>query len=104
MDSGGEEEGEGGGSGQKGSPNRIEDEGRAQQKVGGEIAESRGGISTEVSNCDMVVELVQTAFGEGQLTEEATWQVVVLLLKGGKGYCGIVLMEVMWKVVVGISN
>ena len=52
----------------------------------------------------MVVELVQTAFGEGQLTEEATWQVVVLLLKGGKGYCGIVLMEVMWKVVALILN
>ena len=34
----------------------------------------------------MVVDLVQTAFRERILTEEATWQAVVLILKGKKDY------------------
>ena len=54
---------------------------------------------TEASNWEMVVDLVQTAFREGILAEEATWQAVVLIPKGGKDYRGIGLVEVMWKVV-----
>ena len=50
------------------------------------------------------MELVQTAFGEGRLAEEATWQAVVLVPKGEKEYHGIGLMEVMWKVVAAILN
>ena len=40
----------------------------------------------------------------GQLAEEARWQAVVLLTKGGKYYCGIGHVEVMWKVVTAILN
>ena len=50
------------------------------------------------------MDLVQTAFREGILAEEATWQVVVLIPKGKKDYRVIVLVEVMWKVVAAILN
>ena len=53
---------------------------------------------------DRLVEIKQTAFREGDLAEEATWQVVVLIRKGEKDYQGIGLVEVMWKVVVAILN
>ena len=51
-----------------------------------------------------MVELAQTAFREGRLAEEATWQAVVLIPKVEKYYCGIGLVEVMWKVVATILN
>ena len=51
-----------------------------------------------------MAELVQTAFGEGRLVEESTWQAVVLIPKGKKDYRGIGLMELMWKVVADILN
>ena len=50
------------------------------------------------------MDLVQTAFGEGRLAEEFTWQEVVLIPKGVKDYCGIGREEVMWKVVAYILN
>ena len=40
---------------------------------------------TEADNWTMVVDLVQSAFWDGKLTEEATWQVVVLIPKGKTG-------------------
>ena len=52
----------------------------------------------------MVVDLVQTAFREGSVAEEAMWQAVVLILKGNKEYREIGLVEVMWKVVAAILN
>ena len=48
------------------------------------------------------MELIQTAFREGKMVEEATWQTVVLIPKGRKEYRGIGLVEVMWKVVTAI--
>ena len=53
---------------------------------------------------ERVVELVQTALRDGDLTEEATWQAVVFILKGRGDYRGIGLVEVMWKVVAVILN
>ena len=50
------------------------------------------------------MDLVQAAFREGKLAEEATCQAVVLIPKGKKDYWGIALMEVMWKVVAAILN
>ena len=50
------------------------------------------------------MELIQTAFWEGELDEEATWQAVVLIPKGKKDYRGIGLVEVMWKVVAENLN
>ena len=50
------------------------------------------------------MDLVQTAFREGELAEEAKWQAVFLIPKGKKGYRGTGLVEVMWKVVAAIIN
>ena len=50
------------------------------------------------------MDLVQTAFREAELAEEAIWQAVVLIPKGKKDYWGIGLVEVMWKVVATILN
>ena len=50
------------------------------------------------------MELVQTAFRDGDLAEEATWQAVVLIPKGKGDYRGIGLVKVMWKVVAVILN
>ena len=50
------------------------------------------------------MDLVQTAFREGDLAEEATWKAVILIPKGKKYYRGIGLVEVMWKVVGAILN
>ena len=46
-------------------------------------------------NWARVLELVQTAFRDGDLEEEATWQAVILTLKGKGDYWGIGLVEVM---------
>ena len=58
----------------------------------------------EASNWERGVKLVQTAFIEGRLAEEAMWQAVVRLSKRKKYYRGIGLVEVMWKVVAAILN
>ena len=50
------------------------------------------------------MDLVQGAYREVKLAEEATWQAVVLIPKGKRDYWGISLVEVMWKVVVTIIN
>ena len=36
--------------------------------------------------------MIQTAFWEGELAEESTWQAVVLIPKGEKDYRGIGLV------------
>ena len=55
-------------------------------------------------NWARVVELVQTAFRDGDLAEEVMWQAVVLIPKGEKDYQGIGLVEVVRKVVAAILN
>ena len=47
---------------------------------------------------------VQMEFRDGVIAEEATWQAVVLLPKGGGKYRGIGLVEVVRKVVTVILN
>ena len=42
-----------------------------------------------------VVEIIQTAFREGELAEESTWHAVVLIPKGKGDYRGISLVDVM---------
>ena len=61
------------------------------------------GVTTE-PNWERLVDLIQTSFREGRLTEEATWQSMFLIPKGGKDYPWIGLVEVMWKVVAAILN
>ena len=74
----------------------------------GETADKAGGGQEDTQegteNWVRVVELVQTTFRDGDLAEEATCQVVVLIHKGKKDYRGIGLVEVMWKVVAAILN
>ena len=65
----------------------------------GETSAAQSETETEADNWTMVVDLVQSAFREGTLVEEATWQAVVLIPKGETDYRGIGPMEVMWKVV-----
>ena len=50
------------------------------------------------------MELVQLVFRYGVIAEEAAWQVVVLIPKGGGDYLGIGFMEVIWKAVAVIFN
>ena len=51
-----------------------------------------------------MVEITQTAFRDGKLAEEATWQTVVLIPKGKREFRGIGLVEVTWKVVAVILH
>ena len=53
----------------------------------GKLAEEKGGEKTEAEEeggdlWGKVVEITQTAFREGELAEEATWQTMVLIPKG----------------------
>ena len=73
----------------------------------GKLAEEKGEEKTEAEEeggdpWGKLVELKQTAFREGEMAEEATWQTVVLIPKGKKEYRGIGLVEVTWKVVAAI--
>ena len=61
-------------------------------------------LETGADSWTMVVDLVQSAFREGKMAEEAMWQAVVLIPKGKMEYRGIGLVEVMWKVVAAILN
>ena len=51
-----------------------------------------------------LVAMMQTDFQYVWLMEESTWQVVVLIPKGGGEYLGIGLVEVVWKVVTVVIN
>ena len=73
------------------------------------MAEEKGEENTEAEEeggdlWGKVVEITQTAFREGNLAEEATWQTVVLILKRKKEYKGVGLVEVTWKVVAMILH
>ena len=75
----------------------------------GKLADEKGEEKTEAEEeggdlWGKLVELTQTAFREGEMLEEATWQTVVLIPKGNKEYRGIGLVEVTWKVVAAILH
>ena len=53
---------------------------------------------------EMVVDLIQTTLREGELTEEATWNAVIPILKWRDDSCGIGIVEVVWKAVTEILN
>ena len=48
---------------------------------------------TEPKNQEKVLAMVQEVYGEGSLEEEAIWQAVVLITKGGGYYRVIGLVE-----------
>ena len=82
---------------------RGEKERETATKYGGGGGESERRTEAE-GHWERFVELVQTVFWDRDLSEEATWQAVVLILKGKGDYQGIGLVEVLWKVVAVILN
>ena len=52
----------------------------------------------------MVIDLMQVDFCKGHLVEECACQNVVLNSKGNRKFCGIGLVEVLWKIMTGILN
>ena len=56
---------------------------REVEEEGEGTTDGEEGVSTD-PNWERLVDLVQTAFREGRLAEEATWKAVVLIPKGGK--------------------
>ena len=53
---------------------------------------------------DLLVDLVQTCFQEQSLPSQMVWSTVVLLPKGGGGFRGIGLLEIIWKLIESIIN
>ena len=47
---------------------------------------------------ELVVRLAQLEFGDGTVTEEIAWEMMVILPKGKGEYQEIELVEVLWKV------
>ena len=70
----------------------------------GETEDKTEKSDVEMTNWEKLVSLVRAYLEEGLLAEEATRQAVVLITKGKGDYCGIVLVEVMWKEVADILN
>ena len=73
------------------------------------MAEEKGKAktATEEEGGDLwgkLVELTQTAFWDGNLAEEATWQTVVLIPKGKGEFRGIGLVEVICKLLTLILH
>ena len=83
---------------------RGEKEREARIKDGGDGEGEQEAQTEAEGHWGRGVEIVQTAFREGELAEEVTWQAVVLIPKGKGDYRGIGLVEVMWKVVAVILN
>ena len=50
------------------------------------------------------MEMTQTAFRDGTLAEEATWQTVVLITKGKGEFWVIGMVEVTWKLLTIILH
>ncbi len=44
------------------------------------------------------IKLMQTIWEHGCVPEQMTWEIIILLPKGGGHYCGIGLLEPCWKV------
>ncbi len=51
-----------------------------------------------------LVRLVQAVWDEGKIPIQLRWVVTVLILKGGGGYCGIGLLEPMWKIIERVMD
>ena len=68
------------------------------------LAEAREKETLYTNNLQKVMDLVKTVLWNCRLTEEATYQAVVLTLNGGGDFWGIWMMEVLWKTVEVILN
>ncbi len=52
----------------------------------------------------LLVGLIQAIWTKGEILQQLTWVIVMLLLKGGGGYRGSGLLEPLWKVVERIMD
>ena len=50
------------------------------------------------------MEILQIDFRDGRLPTECTWQKVVLITKSNGEFRGIVIVEVLWKSLLGLIN
>ena len=66
----------------------------AEGKIHATGTEKGGPVDPQegADNWTRFVDLIQTAFREGELAEKGTWQAVVLITKGKKDYRGFGLM------------
>ena len=53
---------------------------------------------------EALVQLVQTVWEEGKMPVQLGWVVTVLIPKGGRVYCGIRLLEPIWKVIERVMD
>jgi hypothetical protein len=58
----------------------------------------------EGDNWRLLVGLIQAIWTQGEIPQQLTWVIVVLLPKGGRDYRGIGLLEPLWKVVERIMD
>ena len=68
------------------------------------LAETKREERPDTEKWDKVVDMIQYAFREGRIPVECKWQTLVLIPKGNDEFCGIRLMEVIWKAVLGVVN
>ena len=67
--------------------------------------EAKRDDTTDTTNWQKVVSIVQSEIRDGMLSEESTWQIVVLIPKGARKYFrGIGLVKVLWKAVTSLLN
>jgi hypothetical protein len=58
----------------------------------------------EGENWCLLINLIQAIWTQGEIPQQLTWVIVVLLPKGGGDYRGIGLLEPLWKVVERIMD
>ena len=58
----------------------------------------------DTENWYRVVDLLHTAFREGRIPEEYTWQFIVLIFKGNCLFRGIIVVGVLWETITGMIN
>ena len=58
----------------------------------------------DATNWMKIDDIVQKAFQDGILTEECTWQTVVLIPKGEGDFWRIELVGVLWKTIASLIN
>jgi hypothetical protein len=79
----------------KGWPDKIQlNEKAARETTGREGADLGAGCKWRI-----FIELIQTIWERGEIPEQMSWMVIVLLPKGGGDFQGIGLLNPFWKVV-----
>jgi hypothetical protein len=67
-------------------------------------AEREGATDDDKKGWEQVCTVIQHIFNTGEIPEEMTWSILVLIPKTSGGTRGIGLLEIMWKVISSIIN